>query len=258
MNSLSWRQRRRARCRCWQPSLIREPQTWGLVLFRSAVACMCTLTDGLSILGLLSSSSVPQYAGLLCPPLCLIIEKLGPQLIADKIFRLWIIPVWGLFSTASAHFLGSLGHAAYGTPYWLIVVAGRPNTSALPLLLLESLESTGIVKSLSPDDSDLSEILDGARSLIILNVVIQQTITYQLASFILRHDGNDDDDVQGGSATLTAADDDREGHLNPAVQDTQRVGLSHDADGHAYGTNGRGRHQTMVPLCSVTDQPDIR
>lgn len=229
--------------------------------FEGSVSVLLTLTAGYTIAraGLLDHSAVRKISKL-CSNLflpCLIIEQMGPQLTASNISRLWIIPVWGIISTTIAHLVGWLGQAMFKTPHWVIVAAGRPNTSALPLLLLQSLESSGVLESLSPSDSSASGILDRAKSLILLNVVIQQTITYELAPSILKLDDGKLDG-ENRRSTLTPAQDGHEGRLNPVVQDPERVGLLHDYEGQSYGA----RHSSdgtdfRTALEPIEDQPDF-
>ncbi|THH02097.1 hypothetical protein EW026_g747 [Hermanssonia centrifuga] len=192
---------------------------------------------------------------------CLIIVQMGPQLTAKKLGSLWILPLWGLASTLLAHLLGWFGQAVFRTRWWLIVAAGRPNSSALPLLLLQSLESTGILDALSQHGESAKDTLDRAKSLILLNVVVQQTFTFQIAPSVLKKDReihgkatDEDDDPEGGN-TLSATSS-QGGNINPIIQDTERVGLLQDQDGRAYGT-GDAEANYPEALSPIVDEPDI-
>ncbi|KAI0341980.1 hypothetical protein BDW22DRAFT_1358095 [Trametopsis cervina] len=186
---------------------------------------------------------------------CLIVEQMGPELTAANLAKLWIIPAWGLVSTAVAHLLGWLGQAVFKTPYWVIVASGRPNTSALPLLLLQSLETTGVLKSLAAPGADTAKVLARAKSYILLNVVVQQTITFQLAPSVLRMDDGKHADEEQGPATLAPVPRKPSGSLDPGVQDEEHVGLLADHDGHSYGTSQASDFPSA--LAPIADQPDI-
>ena len=192
--------------------------------------------------GLLDHTTVKRLSSL-CAQLflpCLIIVEMGPELTADNLHRFWIIPVWGLVSTTIAHLVGWAGQAALKTPYWVIVAAGRPNTSAMPLLLLQALDNTGILAELAHgvDQTASSGILSRARSLILLNVVVQQTLTFQVAPSILRRDvGSGKSIEEGGPSSLTPAESAQHAsRINPLVQDPERVGLLQDVGGSSYGS----------------------
>lgn len=191
--------------------------------------------------GLLDHTTVKRLSSL-CSQLflpCLIIVEMGPELTADNLHRFWIIPVWGLVSTTIAHLVGWAGQAALQTPYWVIVAAGRPNTSAMPLLLLQALDNIGILAELTHgvDETVSSSILSRARSLILLNVIIQQTLTFQVAPFILRKDAAGKSIEESGPSSLTpAVPIQHASHINPLVQDPERVGLLQDTSGPSYGS----------------------
>ena len=240
--------------------------------FEGAVSVLLTLISGYYVArrGIVDGKTVHRVSRL-CTSVflpCLIVVQMGPELTADNLSRLWIIPVWGLFSTAFAHLLGWAAQACFRTRSWVIVAAGRPNTSALPLLLLESLSSTGVLKSLSSDGESVPDTLRRAKSLILLNVVIQQTITFQLAPSLLERDckldgkqcGRDEEDGSDSDSTRSALKPDKQhrSHIAPVVQDPERVGLLQDEDvgSHSYGSSGEDQYtEALEP---IVDQPDIR
>jgi predicted permease len=139
---------------------------------------------------------------------------------------------------------------ALGLPNWTIVAAGRPNSSALPLLLIEALSSTGVLDELKRPGESTSAVLDRAKSLILLNVVVQQAFTFAAGPSILtggQHDEDDDRLLPGprrGGAT---------------IQDTEHVGLLHDHSGDeaTYGATA-DPHRFERPLRQLEDQPDMR
>jgi auxin efflux carrier family protein len=225
-----------------------------------SISVLLTLSAGYYTgrIGLLDHGAVTRISklcsNLLLP--CLIVEQMGPELTATNLSKLWILPVWGVLSTALAHLVGWLGQVVLKTPHWVIVASGRPNSSALPLLLLQSLESTGILNSLDSTGASSSKLLSRAKSYILLNVIVQQSITFQTAPNILKmDDGEGQDDEERGPASLTPAAHKSAGRLNPIVQDRDRVGLLEDYDGASYGT----REETHFPvaLSAIEDRPDI-
>ncbi|KAH9839382.1 uncharacterized protein C8Q71DRAFT_749203 [Rhodofomes roseus] len=200
--------------------------------------------------GLLDHSTVKQVSKL-CTTLflpCLLIVQMGPELSVSSLSRYWIIPLWGLISTAIAHLIGWAGQRLLHLKHWTIIACGRPNSNALPLLLLQSLESTGVLSQLS-DDGDLKRVLNRAKSLLLLNAIVQQVITFQLAPSVLRlDDGQHKSDA--GPGTLRPGP----GRILPVAQDEERVGLLDDSEDQeeADGINGRGALQP------IQDMPDYR
>ncbi|KAI0812764.1 membrane transport protein-domain-containing protein [Irpex lacteus] len=231
--------------------------------FEGSISVLLTLFAGWYVgrIGILDHQSVRRISKL-CSNLflpCLIVEQMGPELTASNISKLWIIPIWGVVSTVLAHLVGWLGQKVFRTPYWVIVASGRPNSSALPLLLLQSLESTGILNVLGSPGEDSSKLLDRGKSYILLNVVIQQSITFQIAPAVLKLDDGKHQDEEQGPASLTPAVRKPAGRLNPVVQDRERVGLLQNYDGISYGGRGQGEEEGDFPaaLAAIEDQPDI-
>ena len=233
--------------------------------FEGSISVLLTLFAGyyvgrLEILDHKAVRRISQLCSNLFLP-CLILEQMGPELTASNIAKLWIIPVWGVMSTVLAHIVGWLGQKAFKTPYWVIVASGRPNSSALPLLLLQSLESTGILDSLGAPGESPSKILHRAKSIILLNVVIQQSITFQIAPSVLRWDDgtSKQDDEEEGPEYLTPALGKSSSRLNPVIQDRERVGLLQNHDCISYGAGGQGEEEGdfLDALAGIEDQPDI-
>lgn len=213
--------------------------------------------------GLVDSSAVHKVSNL-CSILflpCLIVVQMGPQLTAGQLRRLWIIPAWGFVSTVIAHVLGFVGYKLFRTRAWVIVASGRPNTSALPLLLLQSLATTGVLDQFANDGESTDKLLARAQSLILLNVVVQQTITFQIAPALLKRDRKtqeegEDEDVENSPERLEPGTlGKHSANINPIVQDRERVGLLEDQDGRDYGTRGPADYTKAV--LPISDEPDI-
>lgn len=231
-----------------------------------AVSVLLTLLAGYVVArrGAVNRDTVHKVSNL-CSMLflpMLIVVEMGPELTASKIKRLWILPIWGFTSTVVAHLIGWLGQKLFKTRSWVIVACGRPNSSALPLLLLKALSTTGVLDQFSNGDEDSSKLLKRAQSLILLNVVVQQTFTFQIAPWLMKQDrkvegksGSTGGDVEDGESGLTPASPGvHAGNINPVVQDSERVGLLNDQDGRDYGTRGESYSHAMEP---IADQPDI-
>jgi predicted permease len=128
------------------------------------------------------------------------------------------------------------------------VAAGRPNSSALPLLLVDALASTGVLDEFKKPGESTSAVLDRAKSLILLNVVVQQAFTFAAGPSILTRgqDHEDHDRLLPGPH-----------HGRPTIQDTEHVGLLHNHDGEdGYGATA-DPHRFEGPLRQLENQPDL-
>ncbi|TCD64172.1 hypothetical protein EIP91_004485 [Steccherinum ochraceum] len=187
---------------------------------------------------------------------CLIIVQMGPELTVSRLGKLWIIPVWGLTSTLIAHLFGWIGQATFKMPYWTIVASGRPNSTALPLLLLQSLEYTGVLDRLSRPGESVSDTVARAKSILLLNAIVQQIITFQSAPFLLKYDKTKKDDSEenvNGRSHLTPGTSPL--NLPGVVQDRERVGL---LQAHrAYGATDDEPTAYTDALDPISEQPDL-
>ncbi|KAH9935621.1 membrane transport protein-domain-containing protein [Fomitopsis serialis] len=198
--------------------------------------------------GLLNRSTVKQISRL-CTSLflpCLLIVQMGPELTVSSLSRYWIIPLWGLISTIVGHLVGWAGQWLFNFKHWTIIACGRPNSNALPLLLLQSLETTGVLSQLSRGDDGLKETLSRAQSLLLLNAIVQQVVTFQLAPSVLRLDDGHKQD--GGPGTLHPGP----GRTLPITQNPERVGLLDDQEGEEERDEIDGRGA----LGPIEDVPD--
>ncbi|EJD41824.1 hypothetical protein AURDEDRAFT_68207 [Auricularia subglabra TFB-10046 SS5] len=189
-------------------------------------------------IGILDKNSTRRVNGL-CSKLflpCLLITQIGSDLTLAKLRKSWIIPVWGLASTLVAHAIGWAGKMAFKLRAWIIVASGRPNSSALPLMLLDSLSKAGVLDTLQGGTSR-SKTLDRAKSLILLNVVVQQCVMFVAGPGILSDDA--------------AKQKKRKSHL-PTIQDRKNVGLL-DAD----SDDEDEQRSLLAPLDALENVPDL-
>lgn len=231
-----------------------------------SISVLLTLLAGYIVArrGMVDRSSVHKVSNL-CSKLflpMLIITEMGPELTVSQLKRLWILPVWGLVSTLIAHLIGWIGCKIFKTRSWVIVACGRPNSSALPLLLLKALSSTGVLSQFSSGDEDADKLLKRAQSLILLNVVVQQTFTFQTGPWLIRQDAKADGkrlDEEDAPARLTPSSPGMHAsNINPIVQDSERIGLLSDQDGRSYGTQeGREGTNYSHAVEPIADHPDI-
>ncbi|EJF65242.1 hypothetical protein DICSQDRAFT_98906 [Dichomitus squalens LYAD-421 SS1] len=229
-----------------------------------SISVLLTLFSGfvMAKIGYLDHKSV-RHITKLCTNLflpCLIIEAMGPDLTLTHLSKDWIIPIWGLASTLLAHAIGYVGHRVMKLPYWTIAACGRPNSNVLPLLLLQSLDSSGVLGAISRDGEGSSTLLRRAKSLILLNAVVQQTFTFQLVPGIIARDKPVDEDAverQGGGQDRLRPGP---GRINPALHNAERVGLLDDIDHHPEDSDDSERTRTgdayRHALDGIADRPD--
>lgn len=104
--------------------------------------------------------------------------------------------------------LGILATKLFKLPSWVTPAVSFNNTTSLPLLLVQSLGATNILSSLFMSDQDtMSDAVDRARSYLLLNAMVGNSLTFALGPKLLNGQDEDapekqekeDDDEQGNA-----------------------------------------------------------
>ncbi|KAI0851392.1 membrane transport protein-domain-containing protein [Daldinia vernicosa] len=130
---------------------------------------------------------------------CLLITKLGSQLHLDTVVNYVPIIIWAIIFTVSSIAIGKAAVAFFRLPKWALPAIAFNNTESLPLLLLQSLETTGVLATLV-GAGQASDGIERARTYFLACSVINNTITFsQGAKWITgdQHKQNDSTDPEG-------------------------------------------------------------
>ncbi|KAL3463629.1 auxin efflux carrier [Aspergillus heterothallicus] len=175
-------------------------------------ACVSVLfTLGYGVLtrhfGLIQTSSIHDVSGLgvkvFLPALILV--HLGEQLKLENAMNYVPVLIWAITYTALSILLGHFASRLLNLPRWVIPACAFNNTTSLPLLLLQSLESVGSLKMIVQNGDSVSEAIARAQSYFLLCGVISKTIGYIVGPTMLTHadsDGEDDDQDQDHNAEV--------------------------------------------------------
>lgn len=119
----------------------------------------------------------------------LLITKLGSQLHADTVARYVPILIWALVYNLSSMLLGVVCTRVFKLPVWVTPALAFNNTTSLPLLLLQSLQSTGILDSVLVGDDTASAAIERAQSYFLVNSMVSNSLTFALGPRLLKpHD----------------------------------------------------------------------
>lgn len=107
-------------------------------------------------------------------------------------------------------------------PQWVTPALAFNNTTALPLLLVQSLQSTGILDSL---DSS-SDTIDRAKSYFLVNAMVSNSLTFALGPRLLNGQNEDapDDEPEKDDGNEDQEDAER-GSLNEHQEETEETSL---------------------------------
>ncbi|CZT48124.1 related to Auxin Efflux Carrier superfamily [Rhynchosporium secalis] len=153
----------------------------------------------------------------------LMIANLGDELQAKTAYRYIPVLIWALFYTLASMALGWVLKRMFKFPAWTIPAICFNNTTALPLLLLQSLQTSGILKDLTMGKGDTAEeAMKRAKSYFLVAAVVGNSLTFAVGPRLL-----DDEETP-------------DSYEDKKAQEEQENG-SESEDEHENPTNESGR-----------------
>lgn len=126
--------------------------------------------------------------------------------------------------------LGSILTRLLRLPSWVTPAVPFNNTTSLPLLLIESLKSTRILKTLLISDTDTTDdALNRAKSYLLVFAIVSNALTFSLGPRLLDHEEAPDPDQYEGKHQSQIG---RPNHTGEEPHGSQAYG---QANGHADG-----------------------
>ena len=155
----------------------------------------------------------------------LLISNVGAELHAGTAMRYVPVVIWGIIQTCVSLLIGTIATKVFKAPAWTTPAVAFNNNTSLPLLLIQALESTGILKGLMINDSDsMSAMVERATSYFLVNSVIGNVTTFAVGPRLLASsdetrqneaeedhaNGNANGDIENGHARGDEDDDETE------------------------------------------------
>ncbi|EPQ51530.1 hypothetical protein GLOTRDRAFT_108071 [Gloeophyllum trabeum ATCC 11539] len=231
------------------------------VLLTIGAGYLCSAPTSKSILSRSATKRLSKVTTAVFLP-CLMISQMGPQLTVRELKRMWIVPAWGLVSTIIAHLFGWIAQRILGLPSWTIPAAGRAESNALPLLLIQALQNSGVLGALRRPDESIDVFMQRARSMILLNSAVQHTLTFAFGPPLLKQDRPPKTVLPDHLAPDTQHPPESPASPSsfdlpiPTIQDTEHVGLLRDDPPHSYGAADAG--EVLDALQDVPAVPELR
>ncbi|KAH8430681.1 Auxin Efflux Carrier superfamily [Aspergillus melleus] len=187
---------------------------------QACVSVLLTMSFGAAAqrLRLIQKSSIDDVAALgmklLLP--ALIITHLGEQLELGNLANYGPVLAWSIIYTSISIGLAYAISKMLKLPAWVIPACAFNNTTSLPLLLLQSLESVGSLKLIIEDGDTESDAIARAQSYFILCAVVSNTIGYAVGPKILKEGDQDvDEQEDDGEGDAVSEDEGRYHHRYP-------------------------------------------
>ncbi|KAF2634632.1 hypothetical protein P280DRAFT_538473 [Massarina eburnea CBS 473.64] len=142
----------------------------------------------------------------------LLIYKIGSNLHQDTGVRYVPILIWSISYTLLSLGIGTLACRVFKFPSWVKLAVSFNNTTSLPLLLIQSLKSTGILNSIILDGDSSAKALDRAESYFLINAMVSNSLTFALGPRLMRPNDEDADEVEDSDGDSRSEQEDGEAH----------------------------------------------
>jgi predicted permease len=142
-----------------------------LVIFYGAVAARFKLLDASS------SKSISKICVKIFLP-ALLLTKIGSELHAGSADRYGIILLWALICHFVSFLIGIAAHVLFGMPDWITAAIMFNNTTSYPLLLIQSLDETGILSALIITDETTRDAIERAKSYFLVFATVSSCLTF--------------------------------------------------------------------------------
>ncbi|KAL1966665.1 hypothetical protein VTN77DRAFT_3862 [Rasamsonia byssochlamydoides] len=151
---------------------------------------------------LIREESINDIAGLCVKVFlpALIIVNLGSQLHLGSALNYVPVLVWSILYASLSVVFGYIVTIVLKLPPWVTPACAFNNTTSLPLLLLQSLQSAGSLDMITPEGESTSDAIQRAQSYFLVCAVTTKTISYAVGPRMLRDIGDEgeQDQQEGG------------------------------------------------------------
>jgi predicted permease len=166
-----------------------------LVIFYGGLAARWKLLDSSS------GKAISKICVKLFLP-ALLLTKIGSELHAGSAHRYVIILIWAILCHLVSFLIGLGAHLLFGFPDWITAAIMFNNTTSYPLLLIQSLDETGILSSLIVTDETTSQAIERAKSYFLVFATISSCLTFAVGPRLIdtEHapEPSDDKDAEDG------------------------------------------------------------
>jgi predicted permease len=177
----------------------------------------------------------------------LLLTKIGSELHLGSAHRYVIILLWAFVCHLVSFLIGIAAHLAFGLPDWITAAIMFNNTTSYPLLLIQSLDETGILKHLIVTDETTADAIERAKSYFLVFATISSCLTFAVGPRLI-----DTEHAPDPPNDKDAADDDENDH----IEDGDAAAEAGYTPTEQTSLLGRGaRHASVASFTFFPSQP---
>jgi predicted permease len=165
-----------------------------LVIFYGILAARWKLLDSTS------GKSISKVCVKMFLP-ALLLTKIGSELHVGSAHRYLVILIWAFVCHIVSFAIGYAAHLLFKFPDWITAAIMFNNTTSYPLLLIQSLDETGILTQLIVTDESTRDAIERAKSYFLVFATISSCLTFAVGPRLIdtEHAPDLPDDKCGGT-----------------------------------------------------------
>lgn len=183
-----------------------------LVIFYGAIAAR------LELLNSASAKSISKICVKFFLP-ALLLTKIGSELHSGSATRYAVILLWALVCHLVSFLIGAAAHYFLGMPDWITAAIMFNNTTSYPLLLIQSLDETGILSSLIVTDETTRDAIERAKSYFLVFATVSSCLTFAVGPRLIDSEHAPD---ETNDKPEPESDDEENGAQGPGDDDEER------------------------------------
>ncbi|KAG9240162.1 auxin efflux carrier [Calycina marina] len=195
-----------------------------LVIFYGGLAAHLKLLDGPS------STAISKICVKMFLP-ALLLTKIGAELHAGSAELYVVVLVWALACHIVSFLIGAAAHYLLGMPDWITAAIMFNNTTSYPLLLVQSLDETGILSDLVVTGESTPDAIERAKSYFLVFATISSCLTFAIGPRLIDSEHapepSDDKSVSEAEDDTTNAEE-----VDSQAIENERTHLLANEDGH--------------------------
>lgn len=144
----------------------------------------------------------------------LLLTKIGSELHSGSAHRYLIILIWAFVCHIVSFLIGITAHLLLKFPDWITAAIMFNNTTSYPLLLIQSLDETGVLSDLIITDERTRDAIERAKSYFLVFATVSSCLTFAVGPRLIdaehvpdppddKDELDDDDEVEDGNVVTS-------------------------------------------------------
>jgi predicted permease len=179
----------------------------------------------------------------------LLLVQIGSELHLGSAHRYLIILLWAFICHFISFLVGIFAHLVFGLPDWVTAALMFNNTTSYPLLLIQSLDATGILSGLSRGDETTRAMIERAKSYFLVFATVSSCLTFAVGPRLIDTEHAPDSDDDKADDEEQDEDGSNVGNNETSWPPTERTGLL------TPHSNDRRRHESVVSMTFFPSKP---